>query len=296
MAAEPTSKPGANLQSKDQDGTASHSLQSEVPSQALVTAHDVSTSQNACNSASAEPPPAPTLNLPSDPDKAHGEKSPNDADMATDNDPERPIREKLKKTSIGTLSKDGLESNNRTETLTVLETPAEEQFAGQPYLTVNQSTQNPCSETQKENNDQQSTLAQQEETTRQKSDQLPDEDEQRPKGTSNESSSHPATPTDSAEPTPMDEDPRACVVSPRKKRSRDQFDKDLEKEPEATDVIVDEERRCSEDIDRENISIHRLSRTARDEPEKKRHRDISEDSALAGGGRIAKASICVSIA
>ncbi|KAI9704791.1 MAG: hypothetical protein M1836_006571 [Candelina mexicana] len=63
----------------------------------------------------------------------------------------------------------------------------------------------------------------------------------------------------------------------RKKRSRDQFDKDLEKEVQDTSVEDDKVPRSSEDSQRSNGQSGR--RSTRDQPETKRHRDTSLEAA-----------------
>ncbi|KAI9720181.1 MAG: hypothetical protein M1812_002999 [Candelaria pacifica] len=71
----------------------------------------------------------------------------------------------------------------------------------------------------------------------------------------------------------MDEDARVGALGLKKKRSRDQFDKDLEKEALDTNVEDDKVPRSSEDSQRSNGQPGR--RSTRDQPETKRHRDTS---------------------
>ncbi|KAI9799514.1 MAG: hypothetical protein M1833_004036 [Piccolia ochrophora] len=73
-------------------------------------------------------------------------------------------------------------------------------------------------------------------------------------------------------------DIRHRVLSPKKKRSRDQFDKDLEKDIQEPLVEAEAEPRGSEDSEGDKKVGNRASRIIRDEPEKKRHRDISQEA------------------
>jgi Ran-binding protein 3 len=79
----------------------------------------------------------------------------------------------------------------------------------------------------------------------------------------------------------MDEDKEvAPVVSPRRperKRSRDQFDKDLEKEELEESLSREKDENASGEAD-PDTTARCVSRTSRDEPEKKRHRDTSQEA------------------
>ncbi|KAI9824092.1 MAG: hypothetical protein M1832_002161 [Thelocarpon impressellum] len=83
----------------------------------------------------------------------------------------------------------------------------------------------------------------------------------------------PSPPTDAAM-----EDARDRLVSPKKKRSRDQFDKDHAKE-ELQPAASEDEPRRSQELERVPSGTNRSSRTTRDEPEKKRYRDASQEAA-----------------
>ncbi|KAI9775025.1 MAG: hypothetical protein M1839_001577 [Geoglossum umbratile] len=80
----------------------------------------------------------------------------------------------------------------------------------------------------------------------------------------------------------MDEDREVePVLSPRRlerKRSRDQFDKDLEKEElEEAQSREKDEKNAGGDAE-PDMTARSISRTSRDEPEKKRHRDTSQEA------------------
>ncbi|KAH0544292.1 hypothetical protein FGG08_001555 [Glutinoglossum americanum] len=80
----------------------------------------------------------------------------------------------------------------------------------------------------------------------------------------------------------MDEDNEPePVVSPRRperKRSRDQFDKDQEKEELEQSLSREkDEKSAGGEVD-PDITARCVSRTSRDEPEKKRHRDTSQEA------------------
>ena len=110
-------------------------------------------------------------------------------------------------------------------------------------------------------------------------------------GTANETNHHsakeggatrrrPATPPDSTIPAEKTtEELAAQVASPRRKRSRDQFDNDLEKDVRPMSLEGDETGRSSEDADRATGDAH-SPKPSRTEPEKKRHRDTSQESAV----------------
>ena len=68
------------------------------------------------------------------------------------------------------------------------------------------------------------------------------------------------------------------IKIPKKKRSRDQFNEDLGNGEEADQGKSEEQRRVSEDFERPSGAGNRTSRTIRDEPEKKRHRDASQEA------------------
>ncbi|KAI9678298.1 MAG: hypothetical protein M1817_006243 [Caeruleum heppii] len=86
------------------------------------------------------------------------------------------------------------------------------------------------------------------------------------------------------------EDARARIKSPRKKRSRDQFDEDLEND-RSVQAALEEQRKEVEAAKEDTIAPS--SRTLRDEPEKKRHRETSQEAAanrLKGDTKIPPAS------
>ncbi len=74
-------------------------------------------------------------------------------------------------------------------------------------------------------------------------------------------------------------DTQAQVKLPRKKRSRDQFNQDLEGEDRAEQVPKHSQLDETEKDLKSPISDSRPDRTFRDEPEKKRHRDTSQEAA-----------------
>ncbi len=76
---------------------------------------------------------------------------------------------------------------------------------------------------------------------------------------------------------PMDEDTKVGASGIKKKRSRDQFDKDLEKEVLDANAEDDKVHRSSEDSQRSIGQFGR--RSTRDQPETKRHRDTSLEAA-----------------
>ncbi|KAH0551574.1 hypothetical protein GP486_007208 [Trichoglossum hirsutum] len=80
----------------------------------------------------------------------------------------------------------------------------------------------------------------------------------------------------------MDEDkevePVLSPKRPERKRSRDQFDKDLEKEePEQAPKREKDEKNGGGEVGLD-AAARSISRTSRDEPEKKRHRDTSQEA------------------
>ncbi|KAI9848819.1 MAG: hypothetical protein M1837_006335 [Sclerophora amabilis] len=85
-------------------------------------------------------------------------------------------------------------------------------------------------------------------------------------------SDRPGTADNAADPEVSSEDKRQNILSPKKKRSRDQFDKDQVQRADSEIAPL-----VSEDADHDPNSIARSSRTTREEPEKKRHRDTSQD-------------------
>jgi hypothetical protein len=80
----------------------------------------------------------------------------------------------------------------------------------------------------------------------------------------------------------MDEDKELePVVSPRRlerKRSRDQFDKDLEKEELEQSLSRENDEKSAGGEADPDMAARCVSRTSRDEPEKKRHRDTSQEA------------------
>ena len=68
------------------------------------------------------------------------------------------------------------------------------------------------------------------------------------------------------------------IKVPKKKRSRDQFNEDFEKNEQAPKEQSEESRRVSEETEASSLVGNRLSRTIRDEPEKKRYRDASQEA------------------
>ncbi|KAI9851089.1 MAG: hypothetical protein M1838_004521 [Thelocarpon superellum] len=74
------------------------------------------------------------------------------------------------------------------------------------------------------------------------------------------------------------EDAKERLASPKKKRSRDQFDKDHAREDEPAKDESTEEQRGSEEPDRVTTTTNRTSRIFRDQPEKKRYRDASQEA------------------
>ncbi|KAI9756662.1 MAG: hypothetical protein M4579_003751 [Chaenotheca gracillima] len=82
----------------------------------------------------------------------------------------------------------------------------------------------------------------------------------------------PSTPEATSPVEMADDDKRRSILSPKKKRSRDQFDQD-----EAHRIETETVAPPAEPKDHESTSATRTSRTAREEPEKKRHRDTSQE-------------------
>jgi hypothetical protein len=80
----------------------------------------------------------------------------------------------------------------------------------------------------------------------------------------------------------MDEDKELePVLSPRRlerKRSRDQFDKDLEKEELEQALSREKDEKNTGGEADPDMAARSVSRTSRDEPEKKRHRDTSQEA------------------
>ncbi|KAI9678469.1 MAG: hypothetical protein M1829_002067 [Trizodia sp. TS-e1964] len=80
-------------------------------------------------------------------------------------------------------------------------------------------------------------------------------------------------PEPSAEAEAKEDAAKNSILSPKKKRSREQFDKDLRETLSQEQVQTE-----SPSKDNNNQPVRNSSRTVRDEPEKKRHRDTLKDA------------------
>ena len=241
-------------------------------------------------------------------------------DSTSDNDNERPVREKLKKASLGTLPKHGLAPEDEVD-------PDEDKNVGAPIESlVEQSPVAHKVENREENGTVTkgggSAVAAKAEDVEEARPAVPllseqqqpgeatgEPQEGRPeshrdearlpnaalteKGSQEDPQTHvisdgassdlkpiPHSPPSAAS-LPADskmEDVKDRIASPKKKRSRDQFDKDHDKGEELTRVESEEERRHSAETERGPNAANRTSRTIRDEPEKKRYRDASQEA------------------
>lgn len=252
-------------------------------------------------------------------------------DSGSDNDHERPVREKLEKASLGAFPKSGSDPQDTANATTEdsLKDPiAEFQPAvgsnneradaeGQVFLATEQNPQKQSATSEPNGEDQDDGHPGPNDSTRDVSDEtvpddktqlhsetketapLPDNTSKAPDHAADQPPSTapppPSSTNDSdpasesleqesvedqpstAQDAPM-EDGRDGTKVPRKKRSRDQFNEDLEKGDDTNQTVVEESRRISADFDRSAAAGNRASRTIRDEPEKKRHRDASQEA------------------
>lgn len=195
------------------------------------------------------------------------------------NDHERPVREALKKTSIGNFPRNDNRSVPKNE---------EENDTGIPGAgpshsrTGNQEDANlrdlHKTEVQdRESNNRSTTSDGQTET-------MPTETrgegrvpgQSRPEREGRLSGSRPRTPESGSHAEGGDGPADIALMSPRRKRSRDQFVKDLDKDGQEPD-IAEADTTAPKKEERE-ANLGAAARTSRHEPEKKRHRDISQDS------------------
>lgn len=233
---------------------------------------------------------------------------------ANDNDNEGPVREKLKKTSIGTFPKHQTEyAGVQGDKLDVPEAKASaEQSAlnslepnhddGDGSHTKSSTTSGKAQEehiTQidsKENRSSKDVMNDVKNSVSHSSDQeaghegtkqseLATTGVQVPSGSRNRDS---MSPDSTGHVETMDEDPGARIMPPRKKRSRDQFDNDDGKESEKATAGEERHSRGSEDTERDTQAGNRAARTTREEPEKKRHRDISQGSVSSKEANVSK--------
>jgi hypothetical protein len=89
------------------------------------------------------------------------------------------------------------------------------------------------------------------------------------------------------------DDVKDGIKLPKKKRSRDQFNEDLEKDEDVAQESSKESRRVSEDTESASAAGNRASRTIRDEPEKKRHRDASQEARAEDSGTKPSVSLII---
>ena len=216
-----------------------------------------------------------------------------------DNDHERPVREKLKKTSIGTLPKhktestalQGNELQMQQANASVEHPPSASSETGLSQAKYPSAWDNnfkrsisgdslerarPLLRGTYEPNDVQ--LSSTPTATLDELETLGEENSTTVDKEKGDGLSRPSTPSSPAQVEIMEEDPIGRVMSPRKKRSRDQFDDDHEKESGKAPLVEEDAPRSSEDTERDPNPGGSAVRTTRDEPEKKRHRDISQDS------------------
>lgn len=221
-------------------------------------------------------------------------------DVSNDNDQERPLREKLKKTSIGTLPKPQTEA----EAIVVEETESDTSRAMAPVnLAPLHGSESDNAVIDRHNEGSGPSERYEEElvlhhnvgkTTMSIASGMPfshpEADHESPDYVKDASAkcvdqdsavvSSAASSPDAAAPVEnMDDQPTAHVMSPRKKRSRDQFDNDHEKESEGVSAPGETDPKPSEGAEKEISTGHPSTRTAREQPEKKRPRDVSQDSA-----------------
>ncbi|KAI9839232.1 MAG: hypothetical protein M1819_003225 [Sarea resinae] len=242
--------------------------------------------------------------------------SSNEADRISDNDAaERPVREKLKKTSIATLPKDGIVPTNGEDAEGSTDGSTTSRRAEPQTGSDNDNNERGRSTRKRsfEGNDTEdmdiqhngeeasNTTAEQGGHTRKRSRDIGAENDtvkQYPRreksdavsidegNEDHEGSNGPSTNEDGP-PEQTDQErlvrsptlEKAGVLSPRKKRSRDQFDKDLDKAGLTPIEAEPEQRKSLDEGEDLEMPAGRGSRSSRDEPEKKRHRDTSQGPA-----------------
>ncbi|KAI9795093.1 MAG: hypothetical protein M1816_000115 [Peltula sp. TS41687] len=220
------------------------------------------------------------------------------------NDHEGPVREKLKKTSIGTFPKSqtedaGVQENDQDQT--EAKSPAEEPSLNsvEPHHESDDGIHSKNS-TISEKAPEKSIAQEESEKSKSSEDDMKDvtgddshssdpeagherkeQSGQAATGvqlSSKTRSSESTTPDSTGPAETMDEDTGARIMPPRRKRSRDQVDNDDSKEPEKATAGEDPSSGGSEDAEKDTQAGTQPARTVREEPEKKRHRDISQGS------------------
>ena len=197
-----------------------------------------------------------------------------------DHDHERPVREALKKTSIGNFPRnaDGSVSKNEEEENATSIPGLESSHAREgKQKDTNVSRLQETTVQDREPNTRSTTSDGQTET-------IPTETrgegrvpvQFRPERAGRFSGSRSGTPESGSHAEGENESSDMALMSPRRKRSRDQFVKDLDKDSQEAD-IADADTTAPKKEEREP-NLGAAARTNRHEPEKKRHRDISQDS------------------
>ena len=259
--------------------------------------------------------PSNATSIPS-PSTTPATLSTKEVESASDNDTgERPVREKLKKTSIATLPKYGVTATsadnpvNDDDPMGPLHTvskassnvkPTDRDTRGRPtrkrsfddleatdessvgnkHSTNTYGKENHEGHTRKRSRDIGADDSSRESEGRKSSREEPVLEKEANDGDNDESmkvsQERSSTPPD--QPDAMDEDGGRGVLSPRKKRSRDQVEQDQDKKQKVAATEEERARRNSEEEEKAaQARGQHTSPTAGNESEKKRHRDMSEE-------------------